>query len=302
MLFCVITISLKVSPFAGIIFLIISVILVKQKIKSKSSEDEKNIEEFKGKNGIQTQPKSLQAKSAKGRHLDEETSEEKKYNEDLEYLKKKWKEIDETPDIAPHWFFDNSTDRQIKYARKLGIKADQKMTKGQLSDLIGLHNCDEIERFEDILKFFKVSLKGLNSTTAKYKAQDLLSDEKNVKKLNNRPALKGQKDFYRFFNIQIPKGLTAGQAEETISEYEKQKKVEKSNELELFDLYSECISEDLREDRNIKKMSPALFRKAYNALVADIEKSHDADEMDDYIDEEMIIDKAIELKPDLEKD
>jgi hypothetical protein len=115
--------------------------------------------------------------------------------------------------------------------------------------------------------------------------------------LNNQPADSSQKDYFKFFAIPIPKGLTAGQAEQTIAEH---RKTSKPEELEEWDGYTSILEEfddkDFRDGYDLKKVSQSVLIEAINKLKAE-GKTYKY--LSDHIEE--VVEKIIELKPDLEK-
>lgn len=115
--------------------------------------------------------------------------------------------------------------------------------------------------------------------------------------LSNQPAELSQKDYFKFFNLAIPKGLTAGQAEQAISEHQKSSKTE---ELEEWEGYTKILEEfddqDFRDGYDLKKVSKTILMEAISQLKA---QGKTCKYLSDNIDE--VAERIIELKPDLEK-
>ena len=115
--------------------------------------------------------------------------------------------------------------------------------------------------------------------------------------LSNQPADSSQKDYFEFFAIPIPKGLTAGQAGQTMTEHRKASKAEEQAEWDGYiSIVEEFDDKDFRECNDLKKVSRTVLMEVLNQLKAD-GKTYKY--LSDNIDE--IVEKLIELKPDLEK-
>jgi hypothetical protein len=115
--------------------------------------------------------------------------------------------------------------------------------------------------------------------------------------LSNQPADSSQKDYLKFFNLAIPKGLTAGQAEQTISEHRKNSKPEEQEEWYGYtNILEDFDDKDFRDGYDLKKVSQAVLTEAINQLKA---QGKTYKYLSDNIEE--VAEKIIELKPDLEK-
>ena len=173
------------------------------------------------------------------------------------------------------------------------------LTKGKASDLIGLLEPIE-EGHEAIFKFFKVPLGSMNQSRGQYEAGKLLADAKNAEAWNLRPAEPLQKEFLRFFDLKIPKELTCVEAKRLISEHRAKLEDEDSAKLDDWDLFESIVTDlaekETRDDYDIKKPSLSVLRAAIDAL------RKEGNSMDDLAgDLDMVAQKLIELKPELEK-
>jgi len=200
----------------------------------------------------------------------------------------------------PAWFFDPVTERQLERIQRDGLSVSGVgLTKGKASDLIGLFEPVE-EEHEAILKFFKIHLGGMNQSRGRHEVGKLLADAKNAAAWNLRPAEPLQKEYLRFFNVKVPKGLTCVGANRLISENRGKLEDEDSPKLDEWDLF-ESIATDLadketRDDYDLKKPSLSVLRAAIDAL------RKDGNSMDDLAgDLDMVAQKLIELKPELAK-
>jgi hypothetical protein len=191
----------------------------------------------------------------------------------------------------PGWYSDPVTDRQLEKIKSLGIRlSGPKLSKGDASDIIGFFYDPDGSNLE-ILKFFKIPIKGLNETRARYKVRQLLADPENREAWENRPPTSIQKEFFRFVEVAMPKGMTSSRAEQFIREFEDDEKLDLWCEYE--DLWDELSDRDTREEYEIKKPSMAKFREAWKKTIGDSEVAPSIDE---------IIDALLEIDPSLNRD
>jgi hypothetical protein len=205
-----------------------------------------------------------------------------------------WKSIEQDPASLPSWYHDPVTERQLQRLKEDGIRLPGRpITKGQASDLIGLAQPPELEQ-EEILRFFKV--KGLplkHGIIATIEIDRLMSDPEKANQWINRPATQIQKEYYRYFGIPIPKGLTASEAKDKISSDE----LTDEQDEEWFS-YSELLEElqdkDFRELYDLKKPSLPVIREA-------IQHHLNLGEHITHLSADDLVDTILSIKPDLEK-
>jgi hypothetical protein len=229
------------------------------------------------------------------------SKEEKILNENSTWMTERWELAKkEKATSFPKWFFDDATKRQLEKIDELGVKVSLgSPSKGQASDIIGLFESMEDDK-KEILMFFKFPLKKMNESRARYEVEKIFRNVDNIEKWSNRPASPMQKEFYNFFGIKAPKGITFEVASKDIKEHLSNlpdEDEQKETEWDAYEeLYDEINDTDFRNDYGLKKISPALYRKAINMLKAEgktiIKISEDAD---------IVVDKIIEIKPDIEK-
>lgn len=196
------------------------------------------------------------------------------------------KQHDEDNSEFRPWYYEDPTERQLKLINDLGLsKMANGVTKGQASDLIGLFERPDSDELE-ILKFFKISSRGMSQTKARDEIGKLFSSGENRTAWEQRPPTVMQKEFYRFFGLPVPKGLTLYQMQSDIDEKLEEMGDEEADEWGDFDcLYDDLIDADSREDYEIKKVSLKVFRdyilgkKAGGVKVSDLEVSGVAEEL-----------------------
>ena len=226
-------------------------------------------------------------------------------NQDMAYLQVKWSIADQErseglPSTFPSWFFEAVTDRQLKRIAEDGVNLSGiTLTKGRASDVIGL-----LEPLEDhhaeMLKFFKVSAKGMNQTKGRYETQRLLADAANLSAWNERPASAMQKEFFKFHGLPVPKALTSPAAKTISDEHLKSLLDNDTGNLSDWEYFESIVEQladkDTREDYNLKKPSMPAIRAAIDALRASGKSMEELD-----ADLELIADKLIETSPDLQR-
>ena len=126
------------------------------------------------------------------------TAREKATNENLDWLKERWERVEKEKESGElktvrQWYFDEPTERQLAKIKRDGLNIGVKnLTKEKASDLIGLSERPN-EGSVEILKYFKVSIRGNNETRAREEVAKIFSDPEKVKVWKARPATQMQK-------------------------------------------------------------------------------------------------------------
>ena len=209
------------------------------------------------------------------------------------------------------WYFHQPSGAQVERLGYMGMDAlQQKLTKGQASDIIGLFEPADNDQLE-VLKFFKQSTAAMNQTKAKELSEVLLASPWNLASWEARPATPLDKEFYRFMGLKCPKGLTHAQAAEDIErrleearreaeeapqESDDECPASKDEQWEAFsEAFEEITSLEFVRDNDIKRPSLSAFRKAVESLQAEGKVlSEDLDVYD-------IRERLVEQDPDIEK-
>lgn len=220
----------------------------------------------------------------------------------IAYLKAQWAIAEKEKDSGavstfPKWFFDPVTERQLERLKSDGTTVSSgSLNKGAASDLIGLREPVE-EGDAEMLKFFKIPLKGMNQAIARYEVKRLLSDVENEATWKARPAEPMQKEYLKFFGLSVPKGLTAMEAHLLMATHRAETEnldEKKTAEWESFEsIVNDLQDRETREDYDIKKPSLAAIKEAMAALRA---------EGEDAADLQLVVDQLIEMKPELGRD
>ena len=190
--------------------------------------------------------------------------------------------------------------RQLNRVDQIGLEiAKGQPTKGEASDIIGLFEPAEEEDVE-VLRFFKVPLRGMNQSRARHLVAKLMQDPKNTNAWEARPSSAMQKEFYRYFSLRIPRGLTYEAASQLIGEHQKKLMEEDEKSLDDWDAYENIYEEindpDNREDYGIKKVSLSAYRDAIHELGSEGKTPSDLED-----DPDVVVDKIILMKPDIQR-
>lgn len=228
------------------------------------------------------------------------SEEETIFNEHKEWLSSRWSEAKrqlESGDLKffPSWYFHEVTERQSRFLTDKGISLSGQLSKGQASDIIGLFFPveDDDKKF---LKFFNVPTKGLNQTTARAEVAKLQADPEKAAAWKRRPVEPIQKEFYRFFGIKVPAGLTHADAEDFIDKHEQTLASQQRDEWDSYrSILDELSDKEACEDYGIKKPSLAAVRTAIDELR---QSGVSLGELQGDLD--IVVQKLIELKPELE--
>lgn len=220
----------------------------------------------------------------------------------IDYLKAQWTAAEKERDSGavstfPKWFFDPVTERQLERLKNDGTAVSGgSLTKGAASDLISLQeHLDDNDA--EILRFFKVPIKGMNQAIGRYEVKRLLSNAENEAAWKARPAEPMQKEYLKFFGLAVPKGLTTVEAYQLMAAHRKEapeQDEKKTAEWESFEsIVNDLDDRETREDYAIKKPSLSAIKEAMAALRA---KGEDADDL------QFVVDQLIEMKPELARD
>lgn len=232
------------------------------------------------------------------------TEEEKIVEQNREWLAERWAKANEEKAkgnliTVPNWFFDDVTEPQLRRLGETGIEITKgRPTKGQASDLIGLFEPVEPE-CEDVLRFFKVSLRGMNQSHARHEVGSLLADPERRNAWVNRPATAIQLEFYRFVGERPPKGITHMEAASFQSKYISALPDDDNllDEWESYEsIWDELNDRDMREYYEIKSVSLSLLRDAVGELR---KEGKTLSELASSVD--VVVDKIVELKPEIRK-
>ncbi|MBA4143921.1 MAG: hypothetical protein H0X43_13280 [Nitrosospira sp.] len=235
-------------------------------------------------------------------HLSKAEASLATFNEHKAWLSSRWSEANRHNDAGdrktfPSWFFHEATERQLNLLTEKGISlSGGQLSKGQASDVIGLLFPVE-EGDKQVLRFFEIPTKGLNQTTARAEVAKLQADPEKALAWGQRPAEPIQREFYKFFGVKVPSGLTYLTADEYISKHQQSLESQQLDDWNSYkSILDELMDKDTRDSYDIKKPSIATIRAAIEVLRQAGMSLSDLEE-----DLEIVTQKLIELKPELEK-
>lgn len=201
-----------------------------------------------------------------------------------------WREEKAQGPTSRPWFFDPVTPGQEKKLKELKVDTQgMALTKGMASDLIGMQ-MEADEHDIDVVKFFKVSSRGMNQARARYEAIKVLSVPGNKEKWENRPADGMEKELYRLAGQKAPKDLTVPQASAARDGLYQSMGVEKQAVWDtLQSLWDEIWDPYFTETYDRRRPSASAVRKAVESMVA-------AGTAADNISLDELLDKIDEMK------
>lgn len=230
------------------------------------------------------------------------------YHENSEWLHARWNRFEEEKNnedykTTDRWFFAEPEEDDLERFDELGFTSEGwTPLRGHMRDLSGLFDKPRPYQLE-CLKFFKIPRKGLSFTKADEEITLLLSDEENKETWETRPMTKLQKEFFKFYSIEMPKGLNHRTALEFIIKYSDE--LEEINEddddyEDEWDYFTSIVEEfddpEWRKDEDIKKVPFSVLRDAIAQLRND---GHLVRELEG---SSILIDKILEIRPDLYRD
>lgn len=227
------------------------------------------------------------------------------YSENIGFLEERWKLASDAldgkgngPISFPDWYYDDATDRQLERLREDGISVKRgQPSKGQASDLIGIFESAS-EADLEVLKFFKVPVKGINQTKARHEVAMIFADEEKHAKWRRRPPTATQREFFKFMGEKLPSGSTHADAERLINEYwNEHEDDERLEEWESFQsLLAEFADAAFREDYEIKRIGSKLLKDTILGLKESGTPIAEQEE-----DPQVVVDAILQERPDLER-
>lgn len=115
--------------------------------------------------------------------------------------------------------------------------------------------------------------------------------------LKNKPAAVSQKEYLKFFGLPIPKGMTAGQADQAINEHTKTSTPEEQAEwLGYSTILEEFDDSEFRKDHELKKVPRGVLLEVVQQMRQGGKTYH-------YLSENLdeVVDRIIEVNPGLER-
>lgn len=204
--------------------------------------------------------------ASKKKAFDGDANARKQLEKALPWMEPRWKRAfaeQESGELQEfdRWYFDEPSDRQWKYLSSHGVtQAPNTLTKGQVSDIIGLFELPD-EDDVAIIRFFKQPTRGLSQTRARDLRAQLMSKRENREAWRTRPPTAMQKEFYRFFDRPLPKGATAEELEDDINTKLEEMGDAPTDEWYGFEtLYDDLTEPEMMRDMEIKKISLKMYR------------------------------------------
>jgi len=233
-----------------------------------------------------------------------ETASERAPAPNMDWLRDRWAAAEREQASGelkhfPAWYFDPPSQHQLERLKADDLPPPPGLTKGQASDLIGLREPTYPDD-EEILRFFKVPLRGMNQSKARHEVSRLLADAANVQAWEARPPDTMQREFFRFFGLKLAKDTTQRQATVQIAEYREKLGETDAGKLDEWESFTEIVAElddpETRESYDLKKVPLPTLRAALEALQTE---GHTIFEVASDID--LLVEKVLEMKPELQR-
>lgn len=198
------------------------------------------------------------------------------------------------------WRSDPATQRQLDYIAELGGRPPPRgTTKGEASDLItSLQPAGD--EHTAILKFFKVSTRGITNAQAVNAVESLMADEANRSLWANRPPNAVTKEFFRFIGRRLPSGV--GHTDAEALKLQQLDLLKDAGDSRLGDwvtyerIIEEVMDPDVREFHEIKKPTMSLIRDTVAELISEGATYDSLLE-----DPDLVVERMVDKKPDLER-
>jgi len=252
-------------------------------LKSQLSKADHKLSGYGGGSGRRS---SAPKKSSKQERLDQQQKQ----------LQSRWGAVERGEIDVPAWWNDPVSEAQINRLKDDGWSVRSKsLLKGHASELIGLQEPPE-PNDQNVLRFFKVpQSEAPNQTLARIKVAEILSDPGNREKWDKRPPAPARRELIRWLGERVPKGMTHVEAEELIRKrFDGMPESEREDFEQLENILDELNDLEFRADMGIKKPSMKAIHEAIEALQKDGDALRDLDEI-------QVVDKLLEMQPDLEK-
>lgn len=165
---------------------------------------------------------------------------------------------------AEAWMDEPATDKQLDYLESLGGKVPARgLTKAEASARITkLQPIDDFDA--DVLRYLKVSTKGLTKDEAAQKVKALLEDEANKKAWAERPPSLITKEFFKFSKLKMTSSMGYEAAEalktETLKAWYSEGNSQHSDWVDYERLLEELYDPDAREGWQCLMIRPAWGR------------------------------------------
>ncbi|MCG8059071.1 MAG: hypothetical protein N0C89_06485 [Candidatus Thiodiazotropha endolucinida] len=171
-------------------------------------------------------------------------------------------------DSEDDWQNEPATESMLQEMADRGIWLDQKLTKGQAMNILGLFTPPD-GRQVDILKHFNIpySFK-MNQTMAYYLIRELFKDPAKVTEWNNRPPTTTVRQGLLFMEGKLISGMTHVEAQSRLDKLGMERPEPYREWKQIDRLFLETNNPEVRTKYQVRKITWKRFFESYDAVKA----------------------------------
>ncbi len=164
------------------------------------------------------------------------------------------------------WQNEPATDALMRELDERGIYLQQKLTKGQAMNVLGLFSPPD-GRQVDILKHFNIPYSyKMNQTMAHYLIRELFEDPKKVREWNNRPPTTTVRQGLLFMQGRLVSGLSHVESQKLLDKLGMENPERYQEWKQIDRLFLETNNPELRAKFKVRKITWKRFFDSYSAL------------------------------------
>ncbi|MCU7796513.1 MAG: hypothetical protein KZQ75_05230 [Candidatus Thiodiazotropha sp. (ex Myrtea spinifera)] len=164
------------------------------------------------------------------------------------------------------WQNEPATDTLMRELDERGIYLQQKLTKGQAMNILGLFSPPD-GRQVDILKHFNIPYSyKMNQTMAHYLIRELFDDPNKVREWNNRPPTTTVRQGLLFMQGKLISGLTHVEAQARLDKLGMENSERYQEWKQIDRLFLATNNPEVRAKYKVRKITWKRFFESYEAL------------------------------------
>jgi hypothetical protein len=164
------------------------------------------------------------------------------------------------------WQNETATEAQLRELGDRGIHLQQKLTKGQAMNVLGLFSPPD-GRQVDILKHFNIPYSyKMNQTMAHYLIRELFDDPKKVAEWHNRPPTTTVRQGLLFMQGRLISGLSHVESQKLLDKLGMENPERYQEWKQVDRLFLETNNPEIRAKFKVRKITWKRFFNSYDAL------------------------------------
>ncbi len=170
------------------------------------------------------------------------------------------------PQTGKAWQNEPATEAQLRELDERGIYLQQKLTKGQVMNVLGLFSPPD-GRQVDILKHFNIPYTyKMNQTMAHYLIRELFDDPRKVSEWNNRPPTTTVRQGLLFMQGRLVSGLTHVESQKLLDRLGMENPERYQEWKQIDRLFLDTNNPELRARFKVRKITWKRFFESYEAI------------------------------------